>query len=140
MTKLQCPNCGGYKSEELGSFGRLFGKLFNLIIALIGLLIIALILGAIFGQMVAIIVMAICAIVLLWEVVSSFQPGKATCLLCGFKWSKSDYPSGTKFRVQQDLIEKGNIRLEQERLEHEQRRRREEERRRQEEWYYNQRK
>jgi hypothetical protein len=140
MAKLQCPNCGGYKSEELGSFGRLFGKLFNAILALIGLLIVALVLGAMFGSMVAIIVMAICVIVLLWEVVSSFQPGKASCLLCGFKWSKSDYPSGTKFRVQQDLIKKGNIRLVQERLEREQQRRREEERKKQEELYYNQRK
>ena len=134
MAELQCPNCGGYKSEKLGTFSRLLGKIFSygvsLIVAYIG--------GNIFGafflhnmQLVVFGVMALTVVGCLWNFFTTFQPNKVSCLLCGLKWDERNYPKGTVFRVQQDLIDKGNIRLEQERLESERQRYQEEQRRQQ---------
>ena len=138
MAKLQCPNCGGYKSEKLGTISRFLGKIFSYGCLLIGAYILGIVASSFLKGNIEVLffVMAIAVVCCLWDFFTTFQPGKVSCLLCGFKWRKSDYPNSTTFKVQPHLIEKGNIRLEQERLERERRRKREEEQKRQNEGYY----
>ena len=139
MAKLQCPNCGGYKSEKLGTMSRFLGKLLRYGCLLFATFCMAGVASAFLrgGVEVVFVIMAIAVVCCLWDFFTTFQPGKVSCLLCGFKWRKSDYPNSAAFCVQPDLIEKGNIRLEQERLERERQRKRQEELNRQNDWYYN---
>lgn len=58
------------------------------------------------------------------------KSNKLSCKICGYKWDKRNLPEGNPIQINKDLIEKGNILLEQEEATRRRQQREEDERRR----------
>lgn len=142
---MQCPNCGGFKSEEQYGLDDIvkvpFGLLFLIgIVGYFANFYLKLNITYDAAKMAAIIIAPI--LLFLSIIYAIAHRNEFRCRLCGYQWNQSKIPAGTQIQVKQDLIEKGNILLEQEELERQRRkeeqRRRDEEQRQQEAYYYNQ--
>ncbi len=133
---MQCPNCGGFKSEH--QYG--LDEVINIPIGLLVLIGIAGFLANTFlklsltfeiAKMAAIITGPILLLFSIFYAIA--HRNEYRCRLCGYQWDQSKIPAGNRIQIRQDLIEKGNILLEQEELE---RRRRKEEQRKRNDWYF----
>lgn len=126
MAKLQCPNCGEYKTEahsiivsivEFLFFASIFGivPVFLLLATVLGKYL-AVALGKYSLYSLAIIPILVAAIPLSLFLLSKSLSANCPNLvsqICGYIWNRHTISEGTQFNVKSDLIEKGNILLEQ---------------------------
>jgi hypothetical protein len=144
--QIQCPNCGGYKTFiREGCLYRLLAgaAVWGFIIGGLALA------GGIFGgkgtgNAIGVgVVILIIAIVLYAASHAILNKNLCGCHLCGYERDQNKLSPVTRIQVRHDLIEKGNLRLEEEdaqrRAEEARRQEQERQRRQQEEaWWYQQ--
>lgn len=142
---MQCPNCGGFKSEKQYGLDEVVKVPFGLLclLSIVGYFAnfyLKLNITYDTAKIAAIIITP--GLLILSIIYAIAHRHNYRCRLCGYQWNQNKISAGTKFQVKKELIEKGNILLEQEEIERQRRkeeqRRRDEQRRQQEAYYYNQ--
>ena len=126
MANLQCPNCGGYKTFPQFGITEIITTPFFVGLAcwMIGVIVLIMKPQILFSIVIPISIVLVFATLIISIIYSRSRQDYYRCKICGYKWDKRNFPDATSIQVNKDLIEKGNILLEQE----------EAERRRQQQW------
>lgn len=125
MAELQCPNCGGYKTGAKSMLVNLLALLLVLCLPLIGFVFAFFVVSRgladflSFGKSFSLwavrwaVIIAVPVFLFLSMKYVATRCNDYSCRICGYQWDKRNVSAGTQVRVKQDLIEKGNILLEQ---------------------------